>query len=144
MSACWMKSLALCAVLSAGVAVSAPVLADPAPPIPAHLYQLPDRQWVVSPCAAERCEAGYRSGDLVLSVRRAPDAIIAVAGVRGCEAVSARGLRRNALDTLSPADQYSAIQRTTLAAARTVRSQCGSSTADLIDTAALVRIVPGQ
>lgn len=144
MSARLIKSVALTAVLCAGAAVSAPVLADPAPPIPSHLFQLPERQWVVSPCAAERCEAGYRSGDLVLSVRRAPEAIIAVAGVRGCDAVSARGLRRNALETLSPADQYSAIQRTTLAAAQTARTQCGQTTADLIDTTALVRIVPGQ
>ena len=135
-------SLAIAAALA--VSFAAPVFAEPAPPLSEHLFQLPERQWVMSRCAAEQCEAGYRSGDLVLSVRRAAGSVVAVAGVRGCPSTAARGLRPATLQALSPADQYSAIQRTALGAARTARTQCGSAVADLIDTAALVRIVPGQ
>jgi hypothetical protein len=135
-------SLALAALLV--VSIAAPVLAEPAPAIPERLYQQPDRQWVLSGCAADKCEAGYRSGDLVVSVRRDSGSVVAVAGVRGCQATAARGLRPATFEALSPADQYSAIQRTALGAAQTARSQCGSAVADLIDTAALVRVVPGQ
>jgi len=137
-------SLALMAALAVGTVIAAPVLAEPAPALSPQLFQLPERQWVVSRCAAETCEAGYRSGDLILSVRRASNAVVAVAGVRGCQSTAARGLRPDAMQALSPADQYAAIQRTALNAARTARSQCGSTVSDLIDTAPLVRVVPGQ
>ena len=139
-------SLAPMAAFAAALAVSiaAPALAEPAPAVPERLYQQPDRQWVLSGCAADQCEAGYRSGDLVLSVRRAAGSVVAVAGVRGCPATAARGLRPATLEALSPADQYTAIQRTALGAARTARSQCGSPVADLIDTAALVNVAPGM
>ena len=41
-------------------------------------------------------------------------------------------------------ERYTLIQRAALTAARAARSLCGSNVSDLIDTTALVRVVPGQ
>ena len=40
------------------------------------------------PCTADECEAGYTSGDLVVSVERSKKNLRVVAGFRGCESVS--------------------------------------------------------
>jgi hypothetical protein len=127
-------------------------VAEGAPASPDYLYQLPERQWAIggtlagqrTDCGADACEAGYRSGDLVLSVRRNPSQIQAVAGVRGCNAVGTRVVPTAALQGKSPWDQYTLISRAALLAAGAARTQCGSGVMDLIDTQALVRIVPGQ
>ena len=37
------------------------------------------------PCTAEACEAGFNSGDLVISVEHAKDFVQVIAGFRGCE-----------------------------------------------------------
>lgn len=146
MSSIRTTSLAFAAALS----VAAPVLAQAA--MPDYLFQLPERQWVLggsltqagSRCGSEQCEAGYRSGDLVLSVRRGTGAVQAMAAVRGCSTVTTRTLASGTLEPLSLSAKYDAIQRAALVAARAARSQCGSPVADLIDTTALVRVVPGQ
>ena len=149
MSGIRMTCVALAAVLAG--AAAAPVLAQSSPAVPTYLFQLPERQWILggtlseagSRCGRERCEAGYRSGDLVLSVRRGGTDVQAVAAMRGCANVSARTLSGETLTALSPADQYTRIQNATLAAARTARTQCASPVADIIDTAPLVNVAPG-
>jgi len=40
------------------------------------------------PCTAEACEAGFNSGDLVISVEHANEYTRVIAGFRGCEAVA--------------------------------------------------------
>lgn len=138
------SSLALVAVLASGLATTVPALADPTPSAPAHLYQLPERQWILAGCNSDHCEAGYRSGDLVLSVSRQSGGVQAVAGVRGCATAATRTIRPSTMEPLSLTDRYTLIQRATLTAAKAARSLCGSDVADLIDTTALVRVVPGQ
>ena len=62
---------------------------------PDDLFQLPPGQWHFAkqlwsgnePCDAEHCEAGYMSGDLVVSVERSEKYIRLIAGLRNCEAV---------------------------------------------------------
>jgi len=144
--------LALPALLAGGLVLGAPAQADPAPATPDYLFRLPERVWILggrlsetgTRCGAEQCEAGYRSGDLVLSVRRAGKDVQAVGGMRGCAAVPVRTLPASTLETLSPADQFTRIQNAALATAKAARSQCGSPVADLIDTAALVNVAPGM
>ena len=139
------SSLALVAVLASGLAVTLPAMADATPSAPDYLFQLPERQWIVGgACNAERCEAGYRSGDLVLSVRREASSVLAVAGVRGCATAATRTIRPSTLEPLSLSDRYTLVQKAALTAARAARSLCGSDVSDLIDTAGLVRVVPGQ
>jgi hypothetical protein len=62
---------------------------------PDDLYNLPPGQWHFAkqlwagndPCDDKHCEAGYTSGDLVVSVERAEKNIRLIAGLRNCEAV---------------------------------------------------------
>ena len=62
---------------------------------PDDLYTLPPGRWHFAkqlwsgnePCDAQHCEAGYTSGDLVVSVERAEKNIRLIAGLRNCEAV---------------------------------------------------------
>ena len=60
---------------------------------PDDLFALPPGQWVMEktlsgaaePCTAEQCEAGFTSGDLVVSVEHAKDFVRIIAGFKGCE-----------------------------------------------------------
>ena len=62
---------------------------------PDDLFQLPPGQWHFAKqlwtgdelCDAQHCEAGYTSGDLVISVERSEKYIRLIAGLRNCEAV---------------------------------------------------------
>lgn len=62
---------------------------------PDDLYTLPPGQWHFAkqlwsgnePCDDKHCEAGYTSGDLVVSVERSEKNIRLIAGLRNCEAV---------------------------------------------------------
>lgn len=117
---------------------------------PQYLFGLPDRTWVVGGAlagtrtdCAETCEAGYHSGDLVLSVRRGGANLQAVAAVRGCGTVATRVIQPTDLKGLSPYDQYNVISRAALGVARLARTRCASGVTDLIDTQALVAVVPG-
>lgn len=64
--------------------------------LPEDLFALPAGQWFVSkqvsqgnePCTPEACEAGFNSGDLVVSVEHAKDYVRVVAGFRGCQGVA--------------------------------------------------------
>lgn len=63
---------------------------------PDDVFGLPPGQWYVAkavtqgnePCTAEACEAGFNSGDLVISVEHAKEWTRVIAGFRGCEAVA--------------------------------------------------------
>ena len=63
---------------------------------PDDLFKLPAGQWFVGkqlwqggqqPCDADACEAGFNSGDLVVSVEHANGFVQVIAGFRNCEAV---------------------------------------------------------
>lgn len=130
--------------------IALPALAETVPTIPDYLFRAPEQQWVTGAslgqpgdaCEPQHCEAGYRSGDLVLSVTRGPAAIRAVAGVRGCAAVSWHLIQPSSLVGLSPSDQYRVIARAATSAARLARSRCSPGVSDLIDTGSLYVIVP--
>ncbi|MGE5064635.1 MAG: hypothetical protein ACM3IG_11255, partial [Myxococcales bacterium] len=86
--------------------VSTPVLAQhiekidasKAPTVyrPDDLFQLPPNQWHYAqhlwqgsaPCTAEQCEAGFTSGDLVLSVEHSKGWVRVMAGFRNCAPVA--------------------------------------------------------
>ena len=63
---------------------------------PDDMFALPQGQWFVSrlisqgsePCTAGACEAGFTSGDLVISVEHAGEWTRVIAGFRDCEAVA--------------------------------------------------------
>ena len=93
--------LAAVAALSAGTtARSQEIVEVPASKagvvLPDDLFSLPPGQWFVSkqvsqgavPCTAEACEAGFNSGDLVVSVEHAKDFVRVIAGFRGCKGVA--------------------------------------------------------
>jgi hypothetical protein len=63
---------------------------------PDDLFNLPPGQWFVSkqlwqggqqPCDADGCEAGFNSGDLVISVEHAKGFVQVIAGFRNCQSV---------------------------------------------------------
>ncbi|MFL6767361.1 MAG: hypothetical protein ACJ8FC_02675 [Sphingomicrobium sp.] len=62
---------------------------------PDDLFALPPGQWNYAkqlwsgnePCDAQHCEAGFTSGDLVVSVERSEKFVRLIAGFRNCEAV---------------------------------------------------------
>ena len=64
--------------------------------LPEDIFALPPGQWYVArqvsvgnePCTSDACEAGFNSGDLVVSVERAKDYVQVIAGFRGCQAVA--------------------------------------------------------
>ena len=63
---------------------------------PDDMFALPPGQWFVSklisqgtqPCTPDACEAGFNSGDLVISVEHANEFTRVIAGFRNCEAVA--------------------------------------------------------
>ena len=63
-----------------------------APGLPEDLFSLPPDTWVFAKqlwkgdeaCTSDQCEAGYTSGDLVVSVERSKKYLRVVAGFRGC------------------------------------------------------------
>ena len=60
---------------------------------PDDLFNLPPGQWQMAkslaggsePCVSDQCEAGFTSGDLVISVEHAKDFVRIIAGFRNCE-----------------------------------------------------------
>jgi hypothetical protein len=60
---------------------------------PDDLFNLPPGQWQFAksisggsePCVADQCEAGFTSGDLVVSVEHSKDFVRIIAGLKGCE-----------------------------------------------------------
>jgi hypothetical protein len=64
--------------------------------MPEDIFALPPGQWFVArqvsqgndPCTPEACEAGFNSGDLVVSVEHSKEYVRVVAGFRGCQGVA--------------------------------------------------------
>src|SRR5688500_6022486 len=64
--------------------------------LPEDLFALPSGQWFMAkqvsqgsaPCTPDGCEAGFTSGDLVVSVEHAKDHVRVIAGFRGCPGVA--------------------------------------------------------
>ena len=64
--------------------------------LPEDIFALPPGQWFVSkqvsqgnaPCTPEACEAGFNSGDMVVSVEHAKEYVRVIAGFRGCAGVA--------------------------------------------------------
>jgi hypothetical protein len=64
--------------------------------LPEDLFALPPGQWFMAkqvsqgnaPCVPGACEAGFNSGDLVVSVEHAKDHVRIIAGFRGCQGVA--------------------------------------------------------
>ena len=60
---------------------------------PDDLFALPPGQWHMAkslalgsdPCVSDQCEAGFNSGDLVVSVEHAKNFVLIIAGFKGCE-----------------------------------------------------------
>ena len=60
---------------------------------PDDLFNLPPGQWHMAKllsggseqCVSDQCEAGFNSGDLVVSVEHARDFVRIIAGFKGCE-----------------------------------------------------------
>lgn len=60
---------------------------------PDDLFNLPPGQWHMAkslalgaePCLPDQCEAGFTSGDLVVSVEHAKTFVLIIAGFRACE-----------------------------------------------------------
>ena len=98
-----MRALPIVPVLSL---LAAPSLAQEVVKIPAteaptvsrpdDLFALPPGQWHYAkqlwsgsePCDGKHCEAGFTSGDLVISVERSEKYARLIAGFRNCEAVA--------------------------------------------------------
>src|SRR3982750_812546 len=97
------KLLSIAALLSASAELAAqevvkvPQSHSRAVSRPDDLFALSPDQWHVSkrlwegpaPCTPEQCEAGFTSGDIVVSAERSGEFIRIIAGFRGCEAVGA-------------------------------------------------------
>ena len=64
--------------------------------LPEDIFGLPAGQWYVAkqvtqgnqPCTPDACEAGFNSGDLVVSVEHAGQYTQVIAGFRGCPSVA--------------------------------------------------------
>jgi len=92
--------IALLALGFVGTAQSQEIVEVPASKagvvLPEDIFGLPPGQWYVSrqvtqgnePCTPEACEAGFNSGDLVISVEHAKEFVQVIAGFRGCQGVA--------------------------------------------------------
>jgi hypothetical protein len=64
--------------------------------LPEDIFSLPPGQWFVAkrvsqgnePCTPDACEAGFNSGNLVISVEHAKNHVMVIAGFRDCQGVA--------------------------------------------------------
>jgi hypothetical protein len=64
--------------------------------LPEDIFALPPGQWFVAkqvsqgnePCTPDTCEAGFNSGNFVISVEHAKEYVRVIAGFRGCQGVA--------------------------------------------------------
>jgi hypothetical protein len=85
----------MAAPLSAQEVVKVQAKEAPTVARPDDLFALPPGQWHYArqlwsgnePCDAQHCEAGFTSGELVVSVERSEKFVRLIAGFRNCEAV---------------------------------------------------------
>jgi hypothetical protein len=136
-----------CGALAFTFAVPAP--ADPPPSRPDYLFALPEREWVFAKllwqgresCTAELCEAGYHSGDMVVSLIRVRDAANVVAGVRDCSTVSYNYVRPDQVAGLSPEQRHARLSDIVRNIAAFIHRNCNlPDRGEAIDTAPLTRL----
>ncbi len=92
--------VAIAALSAASAAQSQEIVEVPASKagvaLPEDVFGLPPGQWYVAkqvtqgsePCTSDACEAGFNSGDLVVSVEHAKEFVRVIAGFRGCQGVA--------------------------------------------------------
>ena len=92
--------VAIAALSTASAAQSQEIVEVPASKagvsLPEDVFGLPPGQWYVAkqvtqgsePCTSDACEAGFNSGDLVVSVEHAKEFVRVIAGFRGCQGVA--------------------------------------------------------
>jgi hypothetical protein len=139
--------IAGCGVLALMSAASAP--ADPPPARPDYLFALPEREWTFAKllwqgresCTPEVCEAGYHSGDLVVSVIRWRDSVAVVAGIRDCAAVSHNFVSPDQLAALSAEQRAARLAEIVRSIAPFARRGCNRPDPDeVIDTTSLSQL----
>src|SRR3954466_15686531 len=89
--------------------VKVPETLQPSVKRPDDLFQLPPGQWHFArhlwqsqePCDDKSCEAGFTSGDLVISVERSDKFVRIIAGLRDCQSVGF-----SEIETGSKPDKY--------------------------------------
>ena len=93
--AAWVAALVAATALHAQEIVEVPA-SKAGVALPEDIFALPSGQWFVAkqvsqgaaPCTPEACEAGFNSGDLVVSVEHAQEYARVIAGFRGCAGVA--------------------------------------------------------
>ena len=92
--------IAAAALLAAGAAQAQEIVEVPQSKagvsLPEDIFGLPPGQWFVAkqvsqgrePCTTDACEAGFNSGNLVVSVEHAKEYVRVIAGFRGCQGVA--------------------------------------------------------
>ena len=85
----------LSGMLTAQEVVKLPASSQPSVTRPDDLFRLPPGTWYFgralwkddSPCDEKTCEAGFNSGDLVVSAERSGKFVRVIAGLKNCESV---------------------------------------------------------
>ena len=93
--------------------------------LPEDIFNIPAGQWYVArqvsqgnePCTADACEAGFNSGDLVISVEHAKENTRVIAGFRGCEAVAFQEARTGIKPSASQRGEVSHLLKKVVKAA---------------------------
>jgi hypothetical protein len=92
--------IAAAALFAAGAVQAQEIVEVPASKagvsLPEDIFGLPPGQWFVAkqvsqgsqPCTTDACEAGFNSGNLVISVEHANNHVMVIAGFRGCQGVA--------------------------------------------------------
>ena len=93
--------------------------------LPEDIFGLPPGQWYVSkqvsqgsePCTPDACEAGFNSGDLVVSVEHAGQYTQVIAGFRGCQSVAFQELETGKSPGSSRRGELSSLMKKVVKAA---------------------------
>jgi len=147
-----MKSLRSISLVLPLLLFGAPASADLPPAIPDYLFALPEGEWVFGEklwegpagCQPDLCEAGYHSGDLVLSIVRGLNYVQAVAGMRGCGGVSYNVVNLDEWSGISSEQWLANVSRMARSLAAIARQGCNApGSSETIDTAPLRYLQPG-
>ena len=93
--------------------------------MPEDIFGLPAGQWYVAkqvsqgnePCTPDACEAGFNSGDLVVSVEHAGQYTQVIAGFRGCQSVAFQELETGKSPGKSRRGELSSLMKKVVKAA---------------------------
>ena len=93
--------------------------------LPDDIFGLPPGQWYVArqvtqgnqPCTPDACEAGFNSGDLVVSVEHAGQYTQVIAGFRGCPSVAFQELETGTNPSKSRRGELSSLMKKVVKAA---------------------------